>query len=182
MKGAHAVVAVIAALLSTVDIASKALAARLVRVREARTLFGLSWLQALRVSGLPVIAGGAALTEGPHTAEFVVAESPGTISRDKVTVTVPANTTYKPGLVLGRITATGKYVAYNNGAADGSEVAAGVLYGELRNETGAAADKAGVILNWSCEVRKVDLDWNGQAQAAIDAGLADLLTKGVKAR
>lgn len=121
--------------------------------------------------------------EGKHTGEFIVSEANGRRSRDTVTVTVPAGAKYDVGLVLGKITATGKHVAYNNGAVDGSEVAAGVLYAALDNsEGGAPVDFDGVVLNQDAEVRSADLDWNGQLQAAIDAGLVDLAAKGIKAR
>ena len=123
----------------------------------------------------------SSLLEGSHPGEFLFSEAPGTLSRDNVTVTVPAATTYLAGLVLGKITATGKYVAYNNGASDGSEVAAGVLYTELKNG-GAPADMKGVIVNLNAEVRLAALDWNGQDAAAQTAGVADLLNKGLKCR
>jgi hypothetical protein len=121
-------------------------------------------------------------TEGRYRAEFILAEAPGTISRETVTVTVGAATTLAPGMVLGKITATGKYVPYNNGAADGSEVAAGILHGELKNAGGAGADFKGVIVTRIAEVRKADLNWNGQAQAAIDAGIVDLAARDVLCR
>ena len=124
----------------------------------------------------------SSLLEGTHPGEFLFSEAPGTLSRDNITVTVPATTTYPPGLVLGKITATGKYVAYNNGASDGTEVAAGVLYAELKNGGGSPADLKGVIVNLNAEVRLAALNWNGQNQAAIDAGKADLLAKGIKTR
>lgn len=123
----------------------------------------------------------SSLLEGSHPGEFLFSEAPGTLSRDNVVVTVPAATTYPAGLVLGKIDATGKYVAYNNGASDGSEVAAGVLYAELKGGA-APADLKGVIVNLNAEVRLAALNWNGQAQPAIDAGVADLLAKGIKCR
>jgi hypothetical protein len=124
----------------------------------------------------------SSLLEGTHPGGFLFSEAPGTLSRDNVTVTVPAGTTYPAGLVLGKLTATGKYVAYNNGASDGTEVAAGVLYAELKNAGASPADARGVIVNLNAEVRLAALNWNGQNQAAIDAGKADLVTKGIKTR
>jgi hypothetical protein len=124
----------------------------------------------------------ATLTEGKHNAEFLVSECPGTLSRDKATITVAATTTLPAGMVLGKITASGKFVPYNNGAGDGSEVAAAVLYGAVENEGGAPADRVGTIINFGAEVRLADLDWNGQLQAAIDAGLVDLAARFIKAR
>ena len=127
-------------------------------------------------------AVGAALTEGQHTGEFILSEANGKRSRETVTVTVAADTTLATGSVLGKITATGKYVPYNNAAADGSEVAKAVLYNEIKNSGGAPADFDGVILNVDAEVRAADLQWNGQDGAAQTAGLADLLALGIKAR
>ena len=125
----------------------------------------------------------AALTEGKHTGEFILSEDPRTRSRDNVTVTVPASTTLEAGSVLGKITASGKYVAYDNGAADGSQAAAGVLYATLANDTAGAVDQAGVILNTDAEVRSADLVWkSGQSASDKTAGLADLAALGIKAR
>ncbi len=120
-------------------------------------------------------------TEGKHAGEFLVSEAPGTLSRDKVTVTVPANTTLEPGSVLGKITATGKYVRYDDSLATGAEVAKGVLYNELENETGAPVDVETTIVNLNAEVRKADLVWLDEANDETP-GLADLLALGIKAR
>jgi len=123
------------------------------------------------------------LTEGANTGEFILAESPGTISRDKVTVTVPASTTLPPGRVLAQLSADGKYVEYDNSGSDGSEQAAGVLYGELVNDTEAPVDKTGVVINWGAEVRSADLSWkSGLSGSDETAGKADLAARGVKAR
>lgn len=122
-------------------------------------------------------------TEGQHTGEFIVTESPGTLSRDKVTVTVPANTTLQAGHVLAQLAATGKYVEYDNAGTDGSEDAAAVLFDELVNATGAPVDLPGVVLNWGAEVREADLQWkSGLTDNDKAAGLADLRALGIKAR
>ncbi len=123
-----------------------------------------------------------ALTEGTYTAEFLESEAPGKLSRDVVPVTVGAGVTLPAGLVLGKITATSKYVAYNNGASDGSETAAGILYAPTKNSGGSGADFQCVIVNALAEVRGGDLNWNGQAQAAIDAGVVDFAAKFIKVR
>lgn len=120
------------------------------------------------------------LTELIHTAAFILAESPGTISRDTVTVTVPANTTYVPGTVLGQLSGSGKYVPYDDSNSDGSETAAGILYGALVNDTNAPDDYVGVIINFGAEVRSADLTWgNGVDETG---GTADLAALGVKVR
>jgi hypothetical protein len=121
-----------------------------------------------------------ALTEGKNTGEFILAEAPGTISRDTVTVTVPAATTLAPGTVLGQISSSGKYVPYDNAESDGRETAAGILYGELVNAGGAPADKEGVIVDFCAEVRSADLEWEDGVDE--DAGLAHLAALGIKAR
>lgn len=124
----------------------------------------------------------ASKTEGRYTGEFILSEAPGSRSRDNVVVTVGAGVTLKAGQALGKITASGKYVPYNNAAADGSQAVAGILYAELSNAGGAPADVAGVIVNTDAEVRSADIEWNGQDAAAQTAGLADLLALGIKAR
>lgn len=122
-------------------------------------------------------------TEGQHTGEFVVSESPGHISRDAVTVTVAAATTLAAGTVLGRLTATGKYVPYDNVGSDGSESAYGVLYGELVNSGVAPADFDGVVINQDAEVREADLQWaSGLVDADKDAAAVDLAARGIKVR
>jgi len=121
-------------------------------------------------------------TEGKHPSEFIVSESNGTQSRDKVTVTVPAGETYVPGTVLGQNTTSAKYRAYDDAASDGHDVAAGILFGECDNSAGVGAVdfEDAVIINWSAEVRAADLVWG--LGVDDDGGLADLATLGIKAR
>jgi hypothetical protein len=122
-------------------------------------------------------------TEGKHAAELLVSEAPGTLSRDSVTVTVPASTTLKAGSVLAQLSATGKYVPYDNAGSDGSEAAAAVLFDELVNATESGADAVGVVINFAAEVRLSDLEWvDGMDDAGKLAAYVDLRTKGVKAR
>jgi hypothetical protein len=121
------------------------------------------------------------LTEGKHDADFIVSEAPATGSRQQVIVTVAANTTLKSGTVLSRLTATGKYVPYDNSGSDGSESAYGALYAALVNDTGAPVDMDGVVMNWSCELRKNGLEWAaGLVDADKEAAYKDLAARGVK--
>jgi len=57
-------------------------------------------------------------------------------------------TTLRKGLVLGKVTATGKLKHYNNAASDGTQTAAGILDDEvnLLDETGAARDSQATAL------------------------------------
>lgn len=123
-------------------------------------------------------------TETRHDAEFLVAEAPGTISRDTVTVTVPAATVLRAGHVLSQLSATGKYTEYDNSGSDGSETAAAILYGELDNSDGGApVDFDAVVINFCAEVRAADLTWkSGLVTNDKTAGLADLAAQGIKAR
>lgn len=120
-------------------------------------------------------------TEGQRTAEFIVSEASGTRSREKKTVTVPASTTLQAGHVLAKLTATGKYVPYDNAGSDGSEAAGGVLYETLINDTESPVDVEVTVLVRDCEVRQADLQWSVTG-GDITAGLADLLALGIVAR
>ncbi|HIE5945998.1 TPA: head decoration protein [Burkholderia cepacia] len=62
------------------------------------------------------------------TAEFLVSEGNGQISRERIVV--KAGAALPAGQVLG-VTSTGEYAPYDNAANDGSEVAAAVLYAPL---------------------------------------------------
>ena len=57
-------------------------------------------------------------------------------------------TTLRPGLVLGKITASGKYKEYNNYNSDGSEVAKGILYDQVKvlDADANAIDAAAVMV------------------------------------
>ena len=57
-------------------------------------------------------------------------------------------TTLRKGLVLGRVTATGKYKQYDDAASDGTEVAAGILDKEidLLGDDGQAVDSQATML------------------------------------
>jgi hypothetical protein len=119
-------------------------------------------------------------TEDSSPGIFILSESPGTISRDTVSVTVPAATTLAPGTVLGQLSGTGAYAPYDDRESDGTENAAGVLYGELVNDGNAPIDIAAMILDWGCALRADGLVW--AAGVDVDGGLADLAGIGIKAR
>lgn len=113
-----------------------------------------------------------ALNEGKHTAEFLLSEGNGSISREQVVISSTA-AAMVPGTVVGKITATGEYVAYSNAASDGSEVAAGVLYAGVKD---SAADQSAVIIARHAEVIASEL-------TGLDTtGKADLLALGIICR
>jgi hypothetical protein len=76
-------------------------------------------------------------------------------------------TTLRKGLVLGKVTATGKYKQYANGASDGTEVAAGILDDEvnLLDESGTARDSQATMLihGFVTESKVFGIDANGKA-------------------
>jgi hypothetical protein len=117
-----------------------------------------------------------AFTDGPRTAEFLLTEANGWRSRDKVTVTVGANTVLPAGTVL-EISA-GKHIKL----ADSTNAAA-VLYSELRNDTGSGVDMQGVVINRDAEIRTSSLTWpTGWVAANYAASLTALKALGLIAR
>lgn len=88
----------------------------------------------------------ATLVEGRHVGEFLISEADGTLSREEVIVT-QAGAALVSGTVMGKVTASGKYVPYSNAAIDGSEVAAGVLYTQLVAATGDRKQSVVIVRN-----------------------------------
>jgi hypothetical protein len=81
------------------------------------------------------------LNEGFHTGEFILSEADETYSYEQVVVT-QTGTAMPSGTVISKLTATGKYVAYDDVGTDGSEVATGILYTPLAAFTGDVAAAA----------------------------------------
>lgn len=110
------------------------------------------------------------LTQVPRVEEFLLSEANGYLSRDEVTVTLQASA-MKSGTVMSKLTATGKWVPYDDVGTDGSEVASGVLYTAQPAGTG---DVKAVMFVRDCEVVRAAL-------TGLNAnGEADLLAKGIK--
>lgn len=112
------------------------------------------------------------LNEGRHTGEHLLSEANGTRSREKVTVT-QTGTAMPAGTVLAKLTATGKYVAYDDVGTDGSEVAAGVLYGNLAAATG---DVKAVVHVRDCEVNLACLTGHN-ANATADLAALGIIVR-----
>lgn len=118
------------------------------------------------------------LTETGHAGGFILSEANGSRSRDVITVVSGQN--LKAGAVLGRITASGKYKAYDNAAADGSQAAAGVLYDDV---DASAADAKGVAILRDAEVNGGELVYAvGQDQTSKDASVVDFAALGILVR
>lgn len=114
------------------------------------------------------------LTQGIQTGEFLLSEAKGLRSRDVQTVTIAGSLALPSGTVLGKITATGKFVKYDEaGTDDGRRVAAGILYNPLPGTNG---DYKATVFMRDCEVisdRLTGIDANGKA---------DLLALGIVVR
>lgn len=118
------------------------------------------------------------LTQGIENLEFLISEANGKLSREMVTVTVAGGVPLPSGTVLGKITATGKYIKYLDSASDGSQVAAAVLGYGLVGVANGDYPKQMVFTN-DCEVIGDRL--NGGA--GVDApGRADLAALKIKVR
>lgn len=118
------------------------------------------------------------LTESRHAGGFLLSEGDGHYSRDNVTI-AQGSSALVAGTVLGKITATGKYTAYDNQASDGTQTAAGILYAGVDPTT---EDVAGVAIVRTAEVAADLLEWPGGSPTDQTAGIADLKAIGVIVR
>ena len=80
----------------------------------------------------------------------------------------PSTSVLRAGLVLGKITASGKYKEYNNGSSDGSEVAVGILAHDVDLRapvSGTAGDTPAVIMTVAevDESKLIGIDANGKS-------------------
>lgn len=111
-------------------------------------------------------------------AAFLLSQANGKRSIDEVTLVSGQNLV--AGTVLGKITASGKYTAFDQDAVDGSEAAAGVLL--------LATDATGGDTNTACVVRDAEvaashLTWPSDIlEAEADAAVAELAALGVIVR
>ncbi|MFN4140257.1 head decoration protein [Aestuariivirga sp.] len=111
------------------------------------------------------------LAESRHPAEFILSEASGQRSRENITLASGAGVV-APGTVLGKVTATGKYIASAVGASDGSEVPAAInIYGA---DATAADAKVSAILrdaevNGNCLTYHADRDQPAEKTAANEA-------------
>jgi len=118
--------------------------------------------------------------EGRHAAEFVMSEANRQRSRDTITV-LAGEGILKPGAVLGRVTAGGKYKLTTVAAVDGSETAAAVLLYEVDATAGDVA-VAAIARDAEVNGKLISFGADVDSQAEIDAKIADLAARGIIVR
>jgi hypothetical protein len=94
------------------------------------------------------------LDENPHDGNFILSEDDeGRLSRDTIVIASGAGKLL-PGTVLGKVTASGKFVPSPETAADGSETASAILVGLV---DASAADAVAVGVMRHAEVNRQGL-------------------------
>lgn len=117
------------------------------------------------------------LTEGKHAGGFLVWEVLRDYTRETVTLVSGAGR-LAPGTVLGRITTGGKYTILTPGASNGSQNAAGILWGPV-NATDADAPGV-VILRGPAIVNRHEIIWpEGATEAQITTATTALAALGI---
>lgn len=116
--------------------------------------------------------------EGRHTADYILTESHGSKSRENVTFA--QSVLIEPGTVVGKVSATGKFMPLDVAANDGTEIAAGVNYAQVN---AASADVDGVISARDATLIKDQLIWpNGITENEKTTALGQLETLDLIAR
>lgn len=117
-------------------------------------------------------------TEGRHAAEFIMSEAAGMRSRENVTLL--DGETILAGQVLGIVTVSGKYAAFDDTAADGTEDAAAIA---IYPASPSGADEEIAIIARDAEVNGNILTWPGTTDATEKAAaIAQLAALGIIVR
>jgi hypothetical protein len=109
----------------------------------------------------------ATYTEATRASEVILSEAPGTLSRETITIASGAGA-IAVGMVLGKVTASGKYIPYDDGNVDasgngdGSQNAAAIA---LEAVDATSADKTCAVLIRLGEYKTDMLAW----ASAVDA-------------
>lgn len=102
-------------------------------------------------------------TKGAAAAEFILSEASGSRSRDTVVIAAGAGIV-APGSVLGKVTASGKYLVSAIGAVDGSQTPAAIsIYGC----DATTADQKVAVISRDAEVNRNCLTYH--ADRNLDA-------------
>lgn len=111
-----------------------------------------------------------AYTEPQRPLETILYEVPN-LAREEITIVSGAGVV-KAGTVVGKITASGKYTPYDDGAEDGSETAAAVTLYEV---DATSADVVVSALVRLAAVKSDALQWHASADATAKAAAATAL-------
>ena len=115
---------------------------------------------------------------GKRAGSFILSEASGKRSRENIVLAEGEN--LGAGAVVGKLTSGGKYVAYDNGASDGSQAARGIL---IYPTDATDADTPASIITRDAEVNLYQLDWGTEtATSDMDAGIVDLAARGIICR
>ena len=117
------------------------------------------------------------LIEGKHAGDFLIWEVLRDYTRETVTLASGAGK-LAPGTVLGKITTGGKYTGLTPAATNGSQNAAGILWGPV---DATDADASGVVLvRGPAIANRHELIWpNGATEAQITTATTALATLGI---
>lgn len=120
------------------------------------------------------------LTEGRHAADFIISEAEGKRSRDTIIIASGAGKVL-PGTVLGKVTASGKYVPSPDTGADGSQTAAAINIYEV---DATSADVSVAAINADAEVNVNELVYHSTVNDATKKGTkqTQLRALGIKSR
>jgi len=120
------------------------------------------------------------LVKGPTTGGFLVWEVLRDYTRDTVTLASGAGK-LAPGTVLGKLTSGGKYTALTPGASNGSQTAAGILWGAA---DATDADAPGVVLvRGPALVNRHEIVWpEGITEGQTNTAIAALAALGIVLR
>jgi hypothetical protein len=117
------------------------------------------------------------LIEGKHAGGFLIWEVLRDYTRESVTIASGAGK-LAPGTVLGKITTGGKYTGLAPAATNGSQNAAGILWGDI-DATDADASSV-VILRGPTIVNRHELIWpEGATEAQITTATTALAALGI---
>jgi hypothetical protein len=122
----------------------------------------------------------ATLTEGNHAGGFLAWETSRDYTRETVTLASGAGK-LAPGTVLGKITTGGKFTQLAPAASNGSQNAAGILWGAV---DATAADAPGVVvLRGPAIVNRNEIVWPaGATEPQIAAATTALAALGILLR
>ncbi len=122
----------------------------------------------------------ATVTEGKYPSDWLAMEQKNLYSRDEITVLAGSGSTraLTNGMVLGKITSSGKFVQVDDTASDGSETAAGVLFADITAPDGADIQATAIVRDGI--LKRTGLTWPSGFNTTT--GEASLLALGLLTR